>query len=121
MVSLTHSGKEPEMSTPLLFAVVCAALPAGAAQDGADTRLLPANGALPARAATVPTPERSTLAPAKPVASHVMTPSLRAMEQARAKAATAPANVDKTTHNQGNEQHVPDAPPANETTLPAQR
>lgn len=93
------------MNKPLLIAAVCAALPACAAQDPARPPAMaaqcampdraPASGALPARASTRPEPQMGTVAPNARVPSHVMTPSMRAMEQAMAEQGGQVARVDE--------------------------
>lgn len=98
------------MNKPLLIAAVCAALPACAAQDPAPAMPpakaamaahcgmpdhAPASGALPARAGTRPAPQMGTVAPNARVPSHVMTPSMRAMEQAMAEQGGQMAHMDK--------------------------
>lgn len=102
---------EVKMNKPLLIAAACAALPACAAQDSAPAappatpamaahcampdHPPPATGALPARARTVPEPQRGTVAPNARVPSQVMTPSMRAMEKAMAEQGGQLAQVEK--------------------------
>ena len=116
------------MNKPLLIAAVCAGLPACAAmatppgtaslacatQDNPRDHPPPATGALPARAATGPAPERGSVAPSTRVPSHVMTPSMRAMERVRA-AQAATSDVDKKAQEKCQEQGAPDAPPQGAT------
>lgn len=96
------------MNKPFLIAAVCAALPACAAPDPAGPPAKaamaahcampeppPASGALPARAATRPAPQMGSVAPNTRVPSHVMTPSMRAMEQAMAEQGGQMAQMDK--------------------------
>ena len=120
------------MSKPLLIAVVCAGLPACAAlatppgaeslacaaQDRVHEHPPPATGALPARAGTGPAPERGTVAPSTRVASHIRTPSMRAMERATAaREATAP-DADKTMQDNCKEERAPGAPAQGAPTTP---
>ena len=91
------------MNTPLLVAAVCAGLPgctvqdpgaptspdtaafaACRVQDNAQDNSQRASSALPARASTRPEPQLGTVAPNTRVPSHVVTPSMRAMERATA-------------------------------------
>ena len=107
------------MKKPLLIAAVCAGLPGYAAQDAAAnagpgtapaaTRCNvhdnvhdkvhdnspPASSALPARASTRPEPHLGTVAPNTRLPSHVVTPSMRAMERATAAQAADNAGSDK--------------------------
>ncbi|MDB5745626.1 MAG: hypothetical protein JWP72_474 [Massilia sp.] len=126
------------MNKPLLFAAVCAGLPACAAlatppgteswaagcevQDGQQNRPRdhphPASGALPARASTGPEPQRGTVAPSTRVPSHVVTPSMRAMERASAARAGNMTDVDKKAQNNCADTPAPGAPQQG-TTKPA--
>ena len=108
------------MKKPLLIAAVCAGLPVCAAQDAVPQ---PAPGAgplaarcdvhdnsprassaLPARASTRPEPQLGTVAPSTRVPSHVVTPSMRAMEAATAAQAAQVAGSEKKP--QGSEKNV---------------
>jgi hypothetical protein len=99
--------REAAMNPPVLLAAMLAALSAAcpavtiaqesAAQDAPHRPACPARaeargalGALPARAGTVPEPQRGTVAPSARVSSHTATPSSRAM-------AAALARDEKTT------------------------
>ena len=89
------------MNKPLLFAAMCAALPACATAQDAAPATEPGKGtaqpdcgapettraasAMPARASTKPEPQLGTIARNGWVPSHAETPSLRAMRAARAK------------------------------------
>ena len=115
------------MNKPLLIAAVCAGLPACAAlatppgteawaarcevQDNLQNHPPPASGALPARASTRAEPERGTIAPSTRVASHVRTPSMRAMERASAAQAGESTDVDKKAQENCADAFTPDAPP----------
>ena len=103
------------MKKPLLIAAVCAGLPGFAAQDAAAnagpgsapvaTRCEvhdnvhdnspPASSALPARASTRPEPQLGTVAPNTRLPSHVVTPSMRAMERATAAQAAENAGSER--------------------------
>lgn len=101
------------MNKPLLIATLFAGMPAcamqatgqdgapaaetaaaapAAAQCGMPAEPPPATGALPARATVTPEPQRGSVAPNSRVPSQVVTPSMRAMERARAAQA---GHVDK--------------------------
>jgi hypothetical protein len=99
---------EAGMNKPVLLAIMLTALPAAApAQEGkadsvsprlrcTDPREAPlAAGALPARASTVPEPQRGTVAPGTRVPSETVTPSSRAM-------AAVSARGEKTTNEKEN-------------------
>ena len=118
------------MNTPLLVAAVCAGLPGCAMQDPAaptspDTAVFAAAcavevdshdhrqraaSALPARATSAPAPQLGTVAPNTRVPSHVVTPSMRAMERASAAGAGSVTDVNKKAQKNCADAHTPDAP-----------
>jgi hypothetical protein len=111
------------MNKPVLLAALAAALPVcalaqEAAPGGAPPRrdcavgaeVPPASGALPARARTRPEPQLGTVAPNTRVASHIDTPSLRAMRAAHAReaqrAADAPASAGRECAPSGSDRRA---------------
>ena len=126
------------MNTPLLVAAVCAGRPGCTVQDpgsptSPDTAVFAtacrvednahdnsqrASSALPARASTRPEPQLGTVAPSTRVPSHVVTPSMRAMERASAAQAGNMTDVDKKAQKNCADAGAPDAPRQG-TTRPA--
>mgnify|MGYP003482652554 CR=1 FL=1 len=101
------------MNKPLLFAAMCAALPACAAAQEAAPAAEPGKGtsqaacgapeatrassALPARASAKPEPQLGSVARNAWVPSHAETPSLRAMRAARAKETRQTPDAERGT------------------------
>lgn len=103
------------MKTPLLVVAVCSGLPGCAmqdpvtpaspdtavfaaactAEDDSQDHLKRASSALPARASTRPEPQLGTVAPNTRVPSHVVTPSMRAMERATAARESQESGIEK--------------------------